>query len=238
MTPPKSETGLLLSARHGSTGPTMAEILAGVPIDLTLIAERIRSNVKRTTESIIAVGDDLIAARDMLARGEFLPWIDAEFSWSRATAYNFIAAAELANKFPTVRNLQARTVYLLAAKATPESVVAEVASNLDAGAPVNHHDIALEVRQKRLEARQRLRDERRREAIKNKDKRAIREAAGEARQKREWAAWRAKCDVAVAEIVSLLSGKNLDVAAILAVEDDLKASGLIRAAFENMAASS
>jgi hypothetical protein len=209
----------------------MAEILAGVPItnELALIAERIRSNVRHTTESIIAIGNDLIAARAMLARGEFLPWIDNEFSWSRATAYNFIAAAELANKFPTVRKLQAKTVYLLAAKSTPAPIVAEAISTLDSGNPINHTDVALKVRAERWK-------QQRERAIANKSKRAIRAAASEAKAEKEFAAWKAKKDFALAEIIALLSGKGIDAGAILAIEDRAHAHGLTREALEKMAA--
>jgi hypothetical protein len=100
---------------------------------------------------------------------------------------------------------------------------------LDSGNPINHTDVALKVRAERWK-------QQRERAIANKSKRAIRAAASEAKAEKEFAAWKAKKDFALAEIIALLSGKGIDAGAILAIEDRAHAHGLTREALEKMAA--
>jgi len=204
-------------------------------IDLHGVADRIRARIADATENIIAIGQDLITAREMIPHGAFLPWLEEQFHWSRSTAYNFIAAAELAKRFPTVGNLQAKTIYLLAAKTTPQAIVTEVVADIDAGKPIKHGEIAARVRDERQAAWLSRRKQRRSEAMANRDKSALREAAREAKAAKEQLAWERKRDASEAKIIALLEGKGVDVAAVLAIEDDLKISGIIRQAFETMA---
>ena len=44
-------------------------------------AERIRAKVKKTVEDIIDVRNDLLAVKEALPHGQFLPWLKAEFGW-------------------------------------------------------------------------------------------------------------------------------------------------------------
>jgi len=45
-------------------------------------ADRIRERIKKTVQDIIAVGNDLLAVKEVLPHGQFLPWLKAEFGWS------------------------------------------------------------------------------------------------------------------------------------------------------------
>ena len=56
-------------------------------------AERIRQTVKRTIEDIMGVGNELLAVKDALPHGQFIPWLRAEFGWTERTARNFMAVA-------------------------------------------------------------------------------------------------------------------------------------------------
>jgi hypothetical protein len=57
-------------------------------------AERTRAKVKKTVEDIIDVGNDLLAVKEALPHGQFLPCLKAEFGWSERTVQNFMSVAE------------------------------------------------------------------------------------------------------------------------------------------------
>src|SRR5262249_62154822 len=40
----------------------------------------------RTIEDIIAVGNELLAVNEALPHGQFIPWLGAEFGWTKQTA--------------------------------------------------------------------------------------------------------------------------------------------------------
>jgi hypothetical protein len=91
------------------------------------MSEPLKSNTKRDLadiagdihalerRSIFDIGKLLIEARDACEHGEWGDWLDREFDWSHDTADNYMAAARLADKFRTVRNLKVplRTIYEL-----------------------------------------------------------------------------------------------------------------------------
>ena len=85
-------------------------------------AERIRERVKKTVENIIEVGNELLAVKESLDHGHFLPWLKAEFGWSERTARNFMAIAEHFGKSAKFADLpiQPSAAYLLAAPAVPD----------------------------------------------------------------------------------------------------------------------
>src|ERR1051326_6685695 len=86
-------------------------------------AERIRQSMKRTIESIIEVGNDLIAAKEALPHGRFGHWLRAEFAWTERTAQNFIAVAErFGPKSEMISDLKIEptAAYLLAAPSAPD----------------------------------------------------------------------------------------------------------------------
>jgi Protein of unknown function (DUF3102) len=65
----------------------------------------------------------LADAKSRLKHGQWLPWLEAEFGWSRQTADNFIHVFERV-KLPTFSNLpiDVSALYLIAAPKTPEPV--------------------------------------------------------------------------------------------------------------------
>jgi hypothetical protein len=88
---------------------------------LKATAERIRQAVKRTIEDIIAVGNDLLAVKQELEHGQWLPWLRVEFGWTDRTARNFMAVAEHFGKSETISDLRIEptAAYLLAAPSAP-----------------------------------------------------------------------------------------------------------------------
>lgn len=92
--------------------------------DVIARAKNIKRHERRTVESMLIIGRELMAVQDKLPHGHFLPWIEQEFGWQRSTAYNLI---NLAAKFPTVGNLPPgiglSALYQLTA--APDSALAE-----------------------------------------------------------------------------------------------------------------
>jgi hypothetical protein len=68
--------------------------------------------LKREAADIIAIGDLLIEAHNQLDHGEWLPWLAENFGSSVSTADNYMAAARLAAKYPSIGNLRLRPTAL------------------------------------------------------------------------------------------------------------------------------
>jgi hypothetical protein len=86
-------------------------------------AERIRQSLKRTTDSIIEVGQELIAVKAVLPHGKFGPWLRAEFAWTERTVQNFINVAEhFGPKSEIISDLKIdpTAAYLLSAPSAPD----------------------------------------------------------------------------------------------------------------------
>ena len=86
-------------------------------------AERIRQTVKRTIEDIMGVGNELLAVKDALPHGQFIPWLRAEFGWTERTARNFMAVAEqFGPKTEIISDLRIdpTAAYLLASPSAPD----------------------------------------------------------------------------------------------------------------------
>lgn len=100
-------------------------------------ARAIHELAKRTCEDIIDIGRHLAEARECVAHGAWLDWVDAEFGWSDQTARRFIQVYELSldAKFNTLVEfeLPLSALYQLAAPKTPEEARTEVAARIEAG---------------------------------------------------------------------------------------------------------
>lgn len=85
-------------------------------------AARIRGHEK---SAAVEIGRELIAMKEALPHGQFIPWIEAELGYSRRTATNLMqVAAEFGDetKWATVSHLPARVLYQLASPSTPATV--------------------------------------------------------------------------------------------------------------------
>lgn len=97
--------------------------------DLRLTAERIRLRMKRTAEDIIAIGQELIAAKEKAGHGRFGVWLKAEFEMSQDTAARFMnVAGRFDEQIPQFAEYNPSILYLLAAPSTPDSVIEQVTS--------------------------------------------------------------------------------------------------------------
>lgn len=107
--------------------PFLQEFLPPNEIEVFCIeqAEAIRVLGKRVIGDIIEIGNRLIAVKQCLDHGKWLPWLEREFGWSERTARNYIAVAQLfVGKSATVTDLQidVGALYLLAGPSVPEVV--------------------------------------------------------------------------------------------------------------------
>jgi hypothetical protein len=83
-----------LPTRTRSTRQRPLPVEAQVAERVRSSAEAIRQQVRNTLESAIKIGQELLAVKEALPHGQFLPWLRAEFGWAERTARNFMAVAE------------------------------------------------------------------------------------------------------------------------------------------------
>lgn len=114
-----------------------AHITAVDPV-LTEHADAIRALGKQTIENIIEIGRRLTDAKRIAGHGNWLPWLDREFGWSRQTADRFIQVFEASGKLPNLSNLELPVsgLYMLAAPSTPPEARDAVIERAKAGEPV------------------------------------------------------------------------------------------------------
>lgn len=97
---------------------------------LDVIIDRIKT---RTKAYQIDTGLDLLAAKEILPHGEFLPWVKANIGFSASNAQNLMNAAKLVLKNPIIGVLAPTAVMALAAPNTPEVVRSEVVAEIQTG---------------------------------------------------------------------------------------------------------
>jgi len=102
-------------------------------MELRMSAERVRTHLKRTMEDIVAIGEELQAARKIAGHGQYYNWLAAEFDMSRQTADNFVNVAEkFGGKTLNFSGMPTSALYLLAAPAA-DDVREEVTAKVEAG---------------------------------------------------------------------------------------------------------
>jgi gas vesicle protein len=121
-------------------------------------ADRIRERIKRTVEDIVEVGHDLLAVKETLPHGQFLPWLKAEFGWSERSAQNFMSVAE---QFKSAKiadlPIQPSAAYLLAAPSVPDEAREKAVEKAEAGEEITFataKEIVAEARKKKRPRRQ------------------------------------------------------------------------------------
>lgn len=122
------------------------------------IADRIRERLKKTLEDLIEVGTDLLAVKEALPHGQFLPWLKAEFGWSERTAQNFMSVAEnfKSAKFAELP-IQPSAAYLLAAPTVPDEARQVAIEKAEAGEAITFttaKEIVAEAKKKKRPKRQ------------------------------------------------------------------------------------
>jgi hypothetical protein len=72
---------------------------------------RIHTEIKKTAESAIAIGGELIAAKKTLPHGRFQAWVEPECGFSLRTAQNYMRTARLVAKNANFAHLPLNTLY-------------------------------------------------------------------------------------------------------------------------------
>jgi hypothetical protein len=88
-------------------------------------AEAIRVLGKRVVGDIIEIGQRLIAVKQRLPHGQWLPWLEDEFGWTARTATNYMAIADAFgsnSESLSDLNISAEALYLLAGPAIPMQI--------------------------------------------------------------------------------------------------------------------
>ena len=68
-------------------------------------AEAIRGLARQTAENIVRIGEHLVAVKERLGHGNWLPWLEGEFGWSDETARKFMRVHDMV-KSQQRRNLE------------------------------------------------------------------------------------------------------------------------------------
>jgi hypothetical protein len=100
-------------------------------------AQRIRDFVGTARTCIIEIGRELIAAKEELNHGEWLPWLDKEFGWTEMTAtrYMRVAGAFKSNTMLDfgVVSIDRGALYALAAPDVPQAARDQAVERAEAG---------------------------------------------------------------------------------------------------------
>lgn len=104
--------------------PPRQDPIGGHEHDLHEIAKAIRGRLNGIRENMIAIGRDLHRAKALVAHGQWMPWLRAEFDMTSRTAENYMNLTErLGDRFETVSNLRLRTIYRIVSRSTPNDVL-------------------------------------------------------------------------------------------------------------------
>jgi hypothetical protein len=149
--PPNEEQ---LRSRSVSLLPSISDTEA----ELQRMADRIREAGHFACEAIIEIGTDLMAAQELLAHGDWLPWLKREFGWEKSQAYRFIQVAQTfgpalqsaTGKLPNLGNFDVSALYVLAAKhKAVEEARSEALRLAEAGERITHAKAKALVEQQR-----------------------------------------------------------------------------------------
>jgi hypothetical protein len=110
-------------------------------LELQSVAARIKERDRIARVGIIDTGNDLIAIKNSIP-GQFDRWLKVEFDMSKATAWNYINAAQRFGSAPkVVEVLPPGTVYKLAASATPEAIREKIVAEIESGELPSKDDV-------------------------------------------------------------------------------------------------
>jgi Protein of unknown function (DUF3102) len=96
----------------------------------------IRALMRRTAQDIFEIGQKLIEIKEKLGHGNFLAWLDTEFSWTERTARRFMSVAEqFADRVDMVSDLDfaPTALYTLASPSMSEEARSEAIERAQAG---------------------------------------------------------------------------------------------------------
>lgn len=151
--------------------------------ELQAIAARIKEHDRAYRAGCLEIGKELIRIKDSIP-GHFDRWLKVEFNLSKATAWNYINAAQEFGDVPkVVEILPPATVYKLAAKATPDDVRKAVVLEINAGAVPSKREVEDRIAEARRKAAE---EDRTRKHLERE------QADAERQQREDEGAWRVR----------------------------------------------
>jgi hypothetical protein len=101
-------------------------------------AEYIRANVGDARAHILNTGNRLIAVRENMPYGQWLPWLKAEFNWGEQTARNYMNVARAVAKNPSLGDLTdlsitGEALYVLTGPSAPPGALEQVVDQARSG---------------------------------------------------------------------------------------------------------
>ena len=106
--------------------------------------------------NIIMSGQELLEVKNSLEHGRFIEWVERDVEMSIRTAQNYMRVAKWAkalpgDKYATVSHLPPKTLYLLAARSTPEDIGKEVIADIEADTPIDNKRIKARIEEAQVE---------------------------------------------------------------------------------------
>lgn len=128
-----------------------------VRTDVQESTRRIHELERRTSESIIEIGQHLIRVKARLPHGEFLPWLDSEFGWSQPTASRFMQVAEtFGGETIQFEYFAPSALYALASNKVPDDIREGFQQAAEAGEKVTHSAVKEAITARREEEQRRV----------------------------------------------------------------------------------
>lgn len=112
--------------------------------------QQIRELWLATNKNLVKIGQHLLDAKADLPHGEWLAWLDTEFSMSARTAERLMSVGKRFRRMPKeLEGLSQTALYQLAAPETPDEVVEEVAAEAKAGQKVTARTVKKKVEERK-----------------------------------------------------------------------------------------
>lgn len=121
---------------------------ASVPVSVASFLKGQATRIRQyTSKSIIQIGKDLAAAKHYLSHGQFVRWVEVEVGIPARTAQAYMRAAQWASgKSATVALLPPSLLYVLSASSTPNELVEEIVSQVEAGERIDLSTVRAKLR--------------------------------------------------------------------------------------------
>ncbi len=101
---------------------------------IAAIVRSVTTRLDTAEKDFLEIGREMLAAKALLKRGEFLPWLESMFpTVSYRTRRNYMASYEFVEAHPEARKLDRTVIFELVTKSIPDEVVEEVLDKAKAG---------------------------------------------------------------------------------------------------------
>ncbi len=118
----------------------------GYSPEIKALIEQIKKIQGQELEARVEIGLGLLQAKQLLAHGQFRPWVRREFRWSERTATNYIKLAQhYKGKTAKFADLDLGTALTLVADATLEKVRDEVFNRADNGEKIIREEVRKQI---------------------------------------------------------------------------------------------